>query len=96
MYRLAYIAVLCGFLAAASLLAGLSLEKGRRARRIAVVSSAGLMLIAIAIIAALLVAPRAVCDGLGGRWDGPETMCVDEWGGNADPHRGSRLRRHLS
>jgi hypothetical protein len=94
MYRLAYIAVLCGFLAAVSLLAGFSLEKERPARRIAVVSSAALMLTAIVIIAALLFAPRALCDGLGGRWDVPETMCVDEWGGN-DPHRGSRLRRHL-
>jgi hypothetical protein len=83
MYILAWLAMLCGFLGVLCGLGSFGLHPGR-GRRIGLVSSASLIVVGLAIIGGLAFARRPVCEALGGGWNGPESSCFNEWGGNGD------------
>jgi hypothetical protein len=85
MNYLFYLALLCGFLGFLGSIASLGLlaEDGRRSR-LGLVVSASLMAVGLAIIGGLAFAPKAICEALGGGWNGPESSCLNEWGGGND------------
>ena len=83
MYVLLITALVCGSVGLLLLLTRFALTR-KTARRMTAVASGVLLSIAVVVVGALAFAPQAVCEGLGGGWQGPESSCRSEWGGNGN------------
>jgi len=85
------LALLCGFLGLVVALASFGTRSPRR-RLAGAVTAGSLAALCVAIIAALALAPRQVCEALGGGWHGPESSCRNELGADDEiPRQGPRL-----
>jgi hypothetical protein len=83
-------ALLCGFLGLVVALASLGAHSARR-RLVGAVSAGSLAVVCVTIIGALALAPRQVCEALGGGWDGPTSSCRHELGARDKVPRGPGL-----